>query len=269
MITSKSNEQIKYIVSLKNKKYRDLYSKYILEGIKLVDEISSGSNTPELIVYSKELLEQSNGGLTILDKINKLGLQSTEVSKEVFKYISDTVTPQGILAIIKINRNDEQELKSQILKGSSFIILDKIQDAGNMGTILRNCVSFDIQNIICVVGTVDVYSSKTIRSTMGAINKVNIWYLEDTKLKEIIYIMKQNNYEIVGTHIRATKTLSQYEATSKTVYVMGNEANGVSAEIKSMCDLNVKIEMEANQESLNVSIATGILLYDMYIKRNR
>lgn len=267
MIVSKCNKQIKYIYSLNNKKYRDIYSRYILEGKKLVNEISSGENIPELIVYCKELLNQSNDGCILLERIKKTNTELLEVSKEVFNYIAQTVTPQGILAVVKMNITNEQDIEKYLKKDHPFIILDKIQDAGNMGTIIRSCMAFDVTNIICTVGTVDIYSPKTIRSVMGDINKINVWYMTQEKLKQVITKMKLKKYEIVATDVKANKQLSNYFATSKTVYVIGNEANGISKTIKKMCDCKIKIEMDKTQESLNVSIATGILLYDMYKKR--
>lgn len=265
MITSKSNEQIKYISSLKTKKYRDMYSKYILEGIKLVDEISSGNNNPELIVYSEELLNKAAGGKELLNKLGIKRKQVLEVSKEIFSYLSDTVTPQGILAIMDIKKSDIQNLEGHILNNESFIILDKIQDAGNLGTIIRSSISFDVVNIIATIGTTDIYSPKTIRSAMGAINKVNIWYLNDEEITKAINMLKENNYEIIGTDLNAKEYLNDSKLEYKSVFVMGNEANGVSQNIKEKCNKNIKIEMQETQESLNVAIATSILLYERYI----
>ena len=265
MITSKSNEQIKYISSLKTKKYRDIYSKYILEGIKLVDEVSSGNNIPELIVYSEELLNNAAGGKELLNKLKNINTQILEVSKEVFVHLSDTVTPQGVLAIMDIKKNNIDNLQEHILNNESFIILDKIQDAGNLGTIIRSSVSFDVINIIATVGTTDIYSPKTIRSTMGAMNKVNIWYLNQEEIEEAILSLKENNYEIIGTDLNAKDYLKDTKINFKSVFVMGNEANGVSEEIKKQCNKNIKIEMQETQESLNVGVATSILLYERYI----
>lgn len=264
MIISKSNEQIKYISSLKTKKYRDIYSKYILEGIKLVDEVSSGNNIPELIVYSEELLNKTAGGNELLNKLQNINTQILEVSKEIFNYLSDTVTPQGILAIVKIKKNNIETLENHILNNESFIILDKIQDSGNLGTIIRSSVSFSITNIIATIGTTDIYSPKTIRSTMGAINKVNIWYLNEEEIVQAMQMLKQNNYEIIGTDLNTKQYLKETKIHYKTVFVTGNEANGVSEKIKEMCSKNIKIEMQATQESLNVGVATSILLYERY-----
>ena len=241
-----------------------MYLKYILEGIKLVDEISSGNNIPELIVYSEELLENAAGGKKLLDKFKNINTQILEVSKEVFEYLSDTVTPQGVLAIMPIKKNDINTLEKHIIANESFIILDKIQDTGNLGTIIRSSVSFGVENIIATVGTTDIYSSKTIRSTMGAMNKVNIWYLNEKDLKQAIEKLKEKDYEIIGTDLSATEYLSDTKLHSKVVFVMGNEANGVDENVKKLCNKNIKIEMEETQESLNVGVATSILLYERY-----
>ena len=267
MITSKENEKIKYINSLKNKKFRDKYNKYIIEGIKLVDEYISSEvgNSPEFIVLCKEILLNNQNGDKVYNKVKDLK-KLIEVDENVFNYITDTDTPQGILIIIDKKKDDINNLLNAINHNEKIIVLDKVADTGNMGTIIRTCVSFGVKNIICIKGTVDVYSSKVVRSAMGAMNKININYLDYNELKLLIPTLKDCGYKLIATDLKATRFLHEMDLNNKNIYVLGNEANGVSIEIKAMCEDYIKIKMESVQESLNVGIATAILLYDTYVR---
>ena len=266
IIVSKSNEKIKYINSLKDKKYRDKYNKYILEGIKLVDEYISlrGLSPLEFIVLSKDLLENAQGGIKLYEKLK--GKENIiEVDRKVFEYLSDTETPQGILIVLDKKENTLDKLTENIKLRQRVIVLDKVADAGNMGTIIRTAVSFGINNVVCLKGSVDVYSPKVIRSTMGAIEKTNIFYVNVSDMIEIQKVLNNNGYVLCGTDLKATKYLTETKPNSKIVYVLGNEANGISEEIKSLCNQYVKIPMENTQESLNVAVAAAILMYNGYV----
>ncbi|MBR6689431.1 MAG: RNA methyltransferase [Clostridia bacterium] len=265
IIVSKSNEKIKYINSLKDKKYRDKYNKYILEGIKLVNEqISSGDNTLEFIVISRELLNIHQGGNELYEKLKDLD-NVLEVDEKIFAYLSDTETPQGALIVLDKKKCELKDLINNINNNEKIIVLDKVQDAGNMGTIIRTAVAFGINNVVCIKGSVDVYSSKVIRSTMGAIHKTNIFYVNLDEMKEIKKALEANGYDLCGTDLKATKYLNETKPNNKTVYVLGNEANGMSEEMKELCSSLVKIPMESVQESLNVGVAAAILMYNGYI----
>lgn len=269
MITSKFNEKIKYINSLKNKKFRDKYNKYILEGIKLVDEhISSEDfNAPEFIVLSKELLLNNVGGEKLYQKVK--GFDTVlEVDQTVFEYLSDTETPQGILTVLDKKELALTDLLKSINNSEKIIILDKVSDAGNIGTIIRTAVSFNVKNIICIKGTVDVYSSKVIRSAMGALGKLNIFYLDYNELEIMKTNLKQQGYELIATDLKAKKYINECKTSKKHVFVLGNESNGVSDKMKSLCDSYIKIPMEETQESLNVGVAAAILMYEGYINKD-
>ncbi len=267
MITSKINDKIKYINSLKNKKYRDKYNKYILEGIKLVDEHISSEDVkvPEFIVLSKELLLNNVGGEKIYKRIKDMP-NVLEVDETVFKYLTDTETPQGILIVLDKKQSLLTELLKNITAGEKILVLDRVSDAGNMGTIIRTAVSFNVRNIICIKGSVDVYSSKVVRSAMGALQKLNIFYLDYNEIESIKPNLTNNGYMLVSTDLNAKKYLNETRMTDKVVYVLGNEANGVSNEMRSLCDDYIKIPMEDVQESLNVGVAAAILMYDVYSK---
>lgn len=267
MITSKGNEKIKYINSLKNKKFRDKYSKYILEGIKLVDEYisSEGVCAPEFIVYCPDILVNNVGGKKLYEKIKDLDYV-LEVDETVFKYLTDTETPQGVLIVLDKNQSKITDLVKSINNNEKIIVLDMVSDSGNMGTIIRTAVSFNVKNIICIKGSADVYSSKVVRSAMGALQKLNIFYLDYNEVELLKINLRSNGYKLIATDLKADKYSNECKMSNKLIFVLGNEANGVSDKMKSLCDDYIKIPMEDTQESLNVGIAAAILMYDAYVR---
>ena len=249
------------------------YQAFYIEGIKVVDEILNSKKAIDIlfIAYSKELLISSNGGETLLKKLeSKKGkIELIEFSKNVFEQIVDTKTPQGVLAVLKIPSNTKNiEVTETLDYNASYIIIDKVQDAGNLGTIIRTAEAFDIKNIICLEGTTDAYSQKVIRSSMGSIVRENILYFDLENFEKIIKKLKENGYKIYATSLEKSDNLEEINITRKTIFVLGNEANGVSKEIKNLADKNVKIPMSNNTDSLNVGIASGILMYKQYIAKS-
>lgn len=261
IITSKSNEKAKFIRSLNDKKGRQKNKCFYLEGVKVVNEVidSIKAINIKFIAYSKESLLNVNGGKNILDKVlSYKGIETVEFSKDIFESLSDTKTPQGILAVIKISQNNE------IICDGNILVLDRVQDAGNMGTIIRSADAFGVKQIVCTNGTVDVYSPKVLRSTMGSILRERVIYIND--FSELIKL-KENDYAIVGTTLdKRSISIQKFNFSKKYIFVMGNEANGISDEIKNICDEFIKIPMTGNAESLNVGVATSIILYKQFEK---
>lgn len=275
MLNSKSNEQVKMLASLKDKKHREKHSKYIIEGVKLVGEMMDlgGVAPSESIVYSSELLKSVAGGEKLLERIEKSKLNTIEMSKEVFKYIADTESPQGVLCVKNIPVATDTEklgrIATMIKQNKKFLVLDKVQDTGNLGTIIRSAVTFGIDCIICIKGTTDMYSPKVVRSTMGAIEKVSVLYISEEEYIEVTNLLKDNEYEIVSTELNAKKYLGELDYSKNIVFVMGNEAAGVSEKIHNMCTEYIKIPISDAQESLNVAVATGICLYTLYVNNKK
>ena len=246
IISSKDNETIKEIRKLKYKKYRK--NKFIVEGIKMLQEAINENQNIELIVIKD--------GINInLDLSN---YQIINVTDNVFNSLTDVISPQGVLAIINKKSNVE------INKNADYIIaLDGIQDPGNMGTILRTLDSAGIHQVIVSKDTVDCYSPKVVRSTMGSIYRINI--IEVDRLKETLQDLKNNDFEIVVTSLHTNDSIYNINY-SKKIVVIGNEANGVSKEIIDISDKKVKIPMLGKTESLNASVATGIMIYE-YVRQ--
>ena len=241
IITSLNNPTIKEISKLKNKKYRDLTNTYLVEGNHLVEE-----------AYKNNLLTKI---ILLEDTICNYDIEKIYITKEVMKKLTELDTPNKIIGIVKKN--------TPLPIGNKILILDNIQDPGNLGTIIRSSVAFDIDTIVLSPNTVDIYNPKVIRSTQGMIFYTNIITLE---LKEFINEIKTKNYTIFGTNVRNGKNIKEITLPEKFALVLGNEGQGVSKEIESLCDDNIYIKMSSKCESLNVSVATSILLYEVYNK---
>ena len=243
MIISKDNSLVKHIRQLKQKKYRDEFKEYVVEGIKIVEEAIQENEEIVLIVICDELLKKS---------INTTRYKVEFVNKIIFEFISDTVSPQGILAIIK-------EKNAKKIKTDVIFALDDIQDPGNMGTIIRTLDAAGVKDLIISKESADIYNPKVTRSTMGAIYRLNVIRTDLLfKLKE----MQQDGYKIVVTSLSTDKNHYDINFDEKTIIVIGNEAKGVSQEIMEIADVKVKIPMLGKSESLNAAVATGILAYE-------
>lgn len=264
-IISKSNSNVKFVSGLNEKKFRQKNNAFYLEGIKVVNELLDKAIDIMFIAYSKSILASSNGGEELINRLeNQAKVKVLEFDDKIFKYVTDTVNPQGVLAVLKI---PEYSLEKEISNTkNNILILDKVQDQGNLGTIIRSANAFNIDLIICTQGTADVYSPKTLRSTMGGILNTKIIYIDDINaLKEL----KENGFKIVTTSLNTNNSSDTLDyLNNKYAFVVGNEANGVSKEVELLSDELVKIPMSDRIESLNVGVATSIILYEQYKAKN-
>ena len=259
LITSKDNETIKHIRKLKEKKYRDEYGEYIVEGIKLINEaIGEKQNVKTIIICDncdKEAINQSS-----MYEVAKLNC--VYVDEKVFNTITEVKNPQGILAIIERNNSNEQEAEIDYTQ-DIIVALDDIQDPGNLGTILRTVDSIGLNQILVSKGTADCYNPKVVRSTMGAIFRIKIIECED--LKQTLKETQKNNFKLVVSSLQTQNSLYDINFDKKVI-IIGNEANGVEPQIQKMADEKIKIPMLGKTESLNASVATGIILYE-YVRQ--
>lgn len=257
VITSKDNEVIKDIRKLKDKKYRNLAGKYIVEGIKIIEEAIEEKANIAMIVVCEDCVKSGEIEAKILYEIAKYNC--IYVSEKVYNLITDTQTPQGILAVIKKEEKDKKINFDEDL----IVVLDGIQDPGNLGTILRTIDSVGLTQIVVSKNTTDAYSPKVVRSTMGAIFRVNVIEVED--LLQTIKKIKKHKFKVLATSLETENNFYDVRL-NKSVVVIGNEANGVSKEILELADNKVKIPMLGKTESLNASVATGIILYE-YVRQ--
>lgn len=258
VISSKENEIIKNIKKLKEKKYRDLNNEYIIEGIKIIQEAIQENAKIKQIIICDDCEKNSNISQEMMYEIAKY--ECIYVTNKIFTSLTDVKNPQGIMAIIEKNYSKEEEID---YNQDIIVALDDIQDPGNLGTILRTVDSIGINQILVSKGTADSYNPKVVRSTMGAIFRVKIIECEDLEktLKEI----KKHKFEILVTSLQTENSIYDIKYNKKVI-VIGNEANGVEEKIQNMADVKVKIPMLGKTESLNASVATGIILYE-YVRQ--
>lgn len=239
LITSINNKHIKEISKLKEKKYRDASDCFLVETKHLVLEAYKAGLIKELI------LEQ--------DEMFPLDIKPLYVTKEVLKKISSLESPSNVMALV-YKRKKEEDL------GEKILILDRIQDPGNFGTIIRSAVAFNIDTIICSNDTVDLYNPKVIRASQGMMFHIPIIFADT---KKIIKELKQKDYKIIGTKVTNGHDVRTSSIYSHFALVIGNEGQGISKEIDELCDEYLYIKMNENCESLNASVAASILLYEI------
>lgn len=257
VITSKDNDIIKHIKKLSEKKYREQNNCYIIEGIKLVEEAINENAKIDKIVICEETIKTPEISKELMNKITKY--DCIYVTEKIFKTLTQVINPQGILAVIK-KREDNASIK---YNEDIIVVLDDIQDPGNLGTILRTVDSAGLTQLVVSKGTADAYNPKVVRSSMGAIFRVQVIEKED--IKETIENMKNNDYEVLITSLQTESSIYDIDYKRKVI-VIGNEANGVSKDIQEIADKKVKIPMLGKTESLNASVATGIILYE-YVRQ--
>lgn len=251
LITSRNNDLIKKVKSLNDKKFRNQYNQFIIEGDKMINEAIKEKINIEYI-FVEENYEWKNSGINSNKIIN--------VSSSVMEVISSLKNSPGVLAVAekKTNKNIEEiDLKNEDL----FLILDNVQDPGNIGTIIRTADSIGLKYIFIKDGSCDIYNPKVLRSTMGSIFRVECVTFSDNKA--LIEKLKQNNIKVYATNLKTNKSIYDVDFKNSAI-IVGNESNGVSEELLELADENIKIPMRGNAESLNVAIATSIILYEAY-----
>lgn len=239
VITSLYNKKIKEVVKLRQKKYRDIENKFIIETLNIIKEAYNMGYLLELYVLEGTVLKDN------------FDVPINYVSKNVFNKIS-SLENSYILGVCK--------KKVSVLEGKRYVLLDNVQDPGNLGTIIRSCVGFNVDTLVLGDTCVDLYNDKALRASEGNIFKLNI---VRTSLKDVIKILKEKNITIYGTDVNDGENIDKIENNSSFALVMGNEGKGVSNDIKALVDKNLYIKTSKNLESLNVGVATGIILYEL------
>ena len=257
VISSKDNEFIKHIKKLKDKKYRDESNEYIIEGIKLIEEAVKEQEKIKKIIVCENTTKTYEIPTNVRLEIAKY--ECIYVTEKIFNSITQVTNPQGVMAIIeKSPENQEIDFTQDLI-----VILDDVQDPGNLGTILRTIDSIGLSQVIVSKDTADCYNPKVVRSTMGAIFRVKVIECED--LEKTLKEMKKHKFSILTTSLQTENSIYDVKY-KKDVIVIGNEANGVTEKIQNLADKKVKIPMLGKTESLNASVATGVILYE-YVRQ--
>ena len=239
LITSRDNSKIKHIRKLLDKKNSFSEGLFVIEGENLIEEAIKNNLLTELYVL--------DGYPCNYD------FDYDNVTLDVMKSISSLSSTPRLIGISKFINKSEL--------GNRIVILDGVQDPGNIGTIIRNSVAFDVDTIVLSKGCVSPYNDKVLRSTGGMIYNINI-VISD--IESIIEELKKKNIKIYGTSLKSSISLQNMPKSDKYAIVFGNEGNGVSEKVLNKCDMNVRIDMNSSCESLNVGVSSGIVLYHMY-----
>lgn len=236
-ITSINNAKVAYWAKLKMKKYRDIEHLFIVESDHLVDEAIKKGIVREIITTENR---------------NYDNIPVFEVTEEIMKRLTCLISPPKVMAVCSYILPDDISGK--------VLVLDRIQDPGNLGTMIRSAVAFNFRTIIVSTDTVDMYNDKVIRSSEGMIFNINII---KNDLHEMIPLLKKKGYKIVGTDVKRGKSVKDFR-TSKCAFVIGNEGKGLALDLKELCDTFVYIPMTDATESLNAAVAASIIMYEVY-----
>ncbi len=254
-ITSKENANIKYAKKLlSSAKFRKEENAFLIEGVKLCGDAFQNRVSIQKVFYTKKCFEKFEN---VVSSIIKSSESSFMVSQSIIETISDTNTPQGIVCICKCESKKSDETECE-----KIILLENIQNPSNLGSILRTCDALGISMVAVSQNSCDVYNPKTLRGSMGAVFRLNIILFEDSV--KFIKNLQKNNFKIYATVLDDNVSLTgNIKFVGKIGIVFGNEGSGLAEEIIEACDEKMTIPMSNSAESLNVSVAAGIVIWEI------
>ena len=267
IITSTSNPRMKEIIQLRKKsRMRTKTGTFLVEGLRMIREVP------------KERLVQLYATEEFLKKHRKEPIPGTEVmlvSPEVFAYISDTKTPQGVLAVVRQSMFTQEEILAKCSGKSGagtdrpahLLVLDNIQDPGNLGTIFRTAEAAGVTGILLSRDCADIYNPKTIRSTMGAIFRMPFVYTDD--LTGAVNSLKKHDIRVFAAHLEGERAYDEEDYRQGSAFLIGNEGSGLRPEVAACADVLVRIPMEGMAESLNAAVAAAVLMFEVSRQRKR
>ncbi len=256
MITSTSNPQVKRLLQLQKKsKARNEEGVFLVEGLRMFSEVPKERVEKVYIsesLYNRKKLEQN---------LDEFPLEI--MSDHVFEHVSDTKTPQGILCIVRQEKYDISNLLK--IKNPHFVVLDNLQDPGNLGTIVRTAEGAGVDAVFLSKESVDIYNPKTIRSTMGSIYRMPVIYIED--LLELLKTFQEKGICSYAAHLDGKNSYDKEDYQSGTAILIGNEGNGLREEVAEAADIWVQIPMKGQVESLNAAVAASVLMFEVARQR--
>ena len=252
-LTAVNNPQVKAAAELKQKKYRLERGLFLAEGLRTVEEAVAYKAVVSIFYTAIE----DDRTRAVLEEAAAQQVKLTCVSDTVLKKIADTETPQGIIAVCKMQ---PVALDDLLASGKMLLVLDRVGDPGNVGTMLRTADAAGIGGVVLLKGSVDAYAPKTVRSSMGSLFHVPVL----AGVGETAFIESAHNagYELLVTCLDGADNLYKADLHGRLAFVMGNEANGVSAGLLEAADKRVFIPMAGRAESLNVAMAAGIVMFE-------
>ncbi len=258
MITSTSNPQVKRLLQLQNKtKARNEEKVFVVEGVRMFSEVSE--KDVEKVYISESLYNRKKQDL----KLEQFPYEI--LSDSVFKHVSDTKTPQGILCIVKQKEYDLEKLLQK--ENPHYIVLDNLQDPGNLGTIVRTAEGAGVTAVFMSRDTVDIYNPKTIRSTMGSVYRMPFLYVDS--LTDLLREFRNRGISSYAAHLDGKQSYDKEDYRKGTAILIGNEGNGLREEVAENADILVQIPMCGKVESLNAAIAASVLMFEVSRQRRK
>lgn len=262
-ITSSQNPLIKETKSLKNRKYREEKKLFFVEGTRLVEEaLKENAEIVRVLLSEQQLAPKNDHVSRLLHEIRMRNYETFILPERLFKEISDTESPQGIMAVIRIRYYSLDEI---IGNSNLFVMLDSIQDPGNLGTIIRTADAAGFTGVIVSKGCVDVHNPKVLRSTMGSIFRIPVCF-SSSPAESVRHLVSQG-IMVCAAHLEGVVNYFELDMRNNIAIIVGNEANGICEEVACSANILVKIPMVGRAESLNASVAASLLMYESVRQR--
>lgn len=256
-IKSRENKLIKEVYKLNQHKYRLRGKKYLVEGLRILTESLLAEKKIQELFYTQEFKDKPENK-KLVENLERISSKVITVTDSIMSHIADTKTPSGILAVLPIDDKGDFSINSN----EYFIILDKVHDPGNLGTIMRNAHSFGVKRVVLLKGCADPYSPKAVRASAGAVFYLDLFLIKNTEV--FFQKLKKENIKIIGTKAGSKESLASYRFKPPFGIVFGSEAHGLSKDVEEFIDDYISIPISREAESLNVSVSSGIILYVIY-----
>ncbi|WP_418792186.1 TrmH family RNA methyltransferase [Phosphitispora sp. TUW77] len=266
VITSRQNSLVKLVRGLSNRRAREAERVFVIEGHKIINEALSSGVSPEKIIVSQRALEHQ--AVTELLDYPDLNSEVNIVSNEVMEYMSETENPSGLIGLVSMPEAQPASLAAlEITPRTLLVIIEGVQDPGNVGTIIRTADAFGADALITTGGCADIYNGKVLRATMGSIFHIPV--ISDAEPAELIAFLKDKGITMAATSPgNVAIPLSEVKLMWPSAVVFGSEARGVSPDFCKAAGMLLKIQMPGKAESLNVAVAAGIILYQAFCQRS-
>ncbi|MDQ7824466.1 MAG: RNA methyltransferase [Candidatus Eremiobacteraeota bacterium] len=259
-ITSRQNHFIKYAASLKERKNRDIEHSCIVEGRNLLKDMAGSDISLRFLFVSRSFYGKEGAG-TLLERLMQKAGRSFLIEDRLMEHLSTTESSPGILAVVETKAMGIEE--AEVSKESFYLILDRLQDPGNLGTIFRTASAFGVTGVILFTPHVDPYNPKTVRASSGAIFTVPLYSAGNADIP-CIKEMKSKGMALFSTSSKGGHLLPEWPCTTPMAVILGNESRGISPELRQLADKEIRVPMKPAVESLNVSITAALICYRSY-----
>ncbi len=265
VLSSPSNRTVKNVKSLLSGKYREKSHRFLVEGRKMVSEAMSCGYPVDMLLFSETGAGSASDADPLLSFAIKKNIPWRIATDRIFRTVSDTQTPQGVLAVVRERESSPEEIIGQ--SPGFLVILDGVRDPGNVGTIMRTVDAAGGNGVILIHDCADPYQPKVVRATMGSVFRVPV--VRRCETEEVTDRLVRFGYHVLTSHLDGSDLFQWQGGYDRTALVIGNESHGVSRQMMDLADSLVKIPMVGGAESLNVSVAAGILIYEIFRKRRK